>query len=169
MDALAERQAGAVMAPQVEAVGLGKLQRVAVGRAEQAHHVAAGGNAPAGDLDLFAGPAADLLDRALVAQELVDGAFHERRVGSQARKLVGIADQRQHSVADQVLRGLVTGPQQEHAVGQQFLLAPRVAAAVTVCLQGGNQSSEAHTSELQSLMRISYADLFLKTKNELNT
>src|SRR3546814_14666492 len=89
MDALAERQAGAVMAPQVEAVGLGKLQRVAVGRAEQAHHVAAGGNAPAGDLDLFAGPAADLLDRAPVAPELLDGAFHERRVGRQAGHLAG--------------------------------------------------------------------------------
>src|SRR3546814_2120471 len=31
------------------------------------------------------------------------------------------------------------------------------------------QRSEEHTSELQSLMRISYADSCLKTKKELNT
>src|SRR3546814_8149414 len=34
-------------------------------------------------------------------------------------------------------------------------------------LQGG-QRSEEHTSELQSLMRISYAVFCLKTKNKLN-
>src|SRR3546814_2345125 len=35
-------------------------------------------------------------------------------------------------------------------------------------LQGGGSRSEEHTSELQSLMRISYAVLCLKKKNNIN-
>src|SRR3546814_6596927 len=43
-------------------------------------------------------------------------------------------------------------------------------AANVLRMQSGNLRSEAHTSELQSLMRISYAVLRLKKKNKhINT
>src|SRR3546814_10541372 len=40
---------------------------------------------------------------------------------------------------------------------------------VTVDVRGTGQRSEEHTSELQSLMRISYAVLCLKKKNNIHT
>src|SRR3546814_5080255 len=43
------------------------------------------------------------------------------------------------------------------------------AAGVAIVPQGGNTRSEEHTSELQSLMRISYAVFCLKKKNTLTT
>src|SRR3546814_1997186 len=42
--------------------------------------------------------------------------------------------------------------------------AQRVAQRLQGGLQGGVERSEEHTSELQSLMRISYADFCLKKK-----
>src|SRR3546814_10251448 len=45
----------------------------------------------------------------------------------------------------------------------------RYAASVLQCAPRGWARSEEHTSELQSLMRISYAVLCLKKKNNLYT
>src|SRR3546814_6355492 len=50
------------------------------------------------------------------------------------------------------------------------LIAQPVAAAESVFLKGNHEDrSEEHTSELQSLMRISYAVFCLKTKKKHNT
>src|SRR3546814_5712710 len=44
------------------------------------------------------------------------------------------------------------------------MLSPDDFLLVTASIIGGNSRSEEHTSELQSLMRISYAVFFLKKK-----
>src|SRR3546814_9024073 len=43
-----------------------------------------------------------------------------------------------------------------------------ISGILAVCLQKNEKRSEEHTSELQSLMRISYADFCLKKKNKLH-
>src|SRR3546814_1345156 len=48
------------------------------------------------------------------------------------------------------------------------LLRPDRAAAVPVAQRAGGTRSEEHTSELQSLMRISYAVFCLKNKKKTN-
>src|SRR3546814_5847020 len=65
-------------------------------------------------------------------------------------------------------------PQQEHGPGRQYINGQKcrgVAAMIGVEEEGGKIDeispflrSEEHTSELQSLMRISYADFCLKKK-----
>src|SRR3546814_8917288 len=47
--------------------------------------------------------------------------------------------------------------------------APRAKVSFTACLYDSPVRSEEHTSELQSLMRISYAVFCLKKKNQHNT
>src|SRR3546814_20159119 len=50
-----------------------------------------------------------------------------------------------------------------HEFGQRFLAGERIAGAQGQCI--GRLRSDEHTSELQSLMRISYAVFCLKKKN----
>src|SRR3546814_9210658 len=51
-------------------------------------------------------------------------------------------------------------------IGIIYESRPNVTAdAAALCLRSGNARSEEHTSELQSLMRISYAVFCLTTKN----
>src|SRR3546814_7346196 len=55
--------------------------------------------------------------------------------------------------------GMMVSPKAAKALGDKFATAP-------VC-SGAVRRSEEHTSELQSLMRISYAVFCLKKKNDL--
>ena len=64
-------------------------------------------------------PVAELV-RALEAQELLDRAPDELRLGEQPRLLVGPVEQHAEAVADQVGRRLVAGVEQEDAVVQQL-------------------------------------------------
>src|SRR3546814_3148563 len=59
-------------------------------------------------------------------------------------------------------------PQQanEGRVPVLFYLAGLTCTEETFMIKGGAQRSEEHTSELQSLMRISYAVFCLKKKNQ---
>jgi hypothetical protein len=50
------------------------------------------------------------LDRVVVADEVLDGAADQRRVGAQGGQLVRVVQQREHAAADQVHRGLVAPP-----------------------------------------------------------
>src|SRR3546814_6162621 len=55
-------------------------------------------------------------------------------------------------------------PEMRHRLARRALLQQH--AAIRVDQSGGDHRSEEHTSELQSLMRISYAVFCLKKKNE---
>ena len=110
VDAGGERQVAVGVRP-VEAQGVRVVEhrRVVVGRAEDRHHGGAGR-----DLDVAVAhglhrDADRLLHRTVVAQQLVDGRRVERRVVAPAGELVGVAQQGQHAVADQVDGGLVAG------------------------------------------------------------
>src|SRR3546814_8244082 len=55
-----------------------------------------------------------------------------------------------------------------HCLGTETLLA-KLEALYTTAFEGQYYRSEEHTSELQSLMRISYAVFCLKKKKNMNT
>src|SRR3546814_4023183 len=102
---------------------------------------------------------------ALVAAEAAVESAHDggvafagvlfERVAEQAQRLPWVEAGRW--VGQRLVR-----PQAEAGVGQLF---PREAEA-RVALAGGGERSEEHTSELQSLMRISYAVFWLKNKTQ---
>src|SRR3546814_9182398 len=52
---------------------------------------------------------------------------------------------------------------------KDFLIARRIVPCRLQKVEGGGERSEEHTSELQSLMRISYAVFCLKKKTKTNT
>src|SRR3546814_7090702 len=60
--------------------------------------------------------------------------------------------------------GVATGPTARAKLARIVRKAPEVVVKVT----GRQRRSEEHTSELQSLMRISYAVFCLKKKNQTN-
>src|SRR3546814_4903417 len=72
--------------------------------------------------------------------------------------------------------GIVSAPQNLVEAGESFgatksqlLWKVELPHALPTIMAGLTQRSEEHTSELQSLMRISYAVFCLKKKNNINT
>ena len=55
-----------------------------------------------------------MLHGPVVTQQFVDGSIVERRIVAPSHELVGVAQQRQDAVADQVDGGLVAGDVQQH-------------------------------------------------------
>ena len=60
------------------------------------------------------------LERAFVAQHLLDRGLHERRLGAQPRHLVGKTEQEIEAVGNQHRGGVVSGVEQEDAVVHQL-------------------------------------------------
>src|SRR6202044_2604878 len=120
VDAVAEGLVAADLAADVEAVPLGKVAFVAVGRAVQQHHDAALGHRLAVELDV-SGDVTGLHGRGrLEAQQLLDGVVDERPVGHQLGPLVRMATQDLAGEADQAGRGLVPGAGQQADVGEDL-------------------------------------------------
>ena len=69
----------------------------------------AGEQLRAGELHVLEGRARKKNDRRLVAEHLFDGALEERAVAAEQRQLVGVLEQREEPVPDQVARRLVSG------------------------------------------------------------
>jgi hypothetical protein len=77
---VAEGEVVILAPPEVQGVGVLESARIAVRRREQAEHDPAAADAGAGDLEVGRGDAVGRLDRAVVAQELLDRARAERRI-----------------------------------------------------------------------------------------
>lgn len=77
----------------VEMVGIRELGRIPVRSSEQQKHPVAGANLDISDRDVVASPAAGKLRRAVLAQQLLDGAAQACGVGSQIFELFGVAQQ----------------------------------------------------------------------------
>src|SRR3546814_6970470 len=84
-------------------------------------------------------------------------------------------------VAGQICHAAAATPEQAKAISEGFtvitdiflrlvkmIIAPLVLATLVAGIAHMNDRSEEHTSELQSLMRISYAVFCLKKKNKTN-
>src|SRR3546814_2243867 len=102
-----------------------------------------------------------------------DGCSSDRRAGGpkaeKGRQLESVRDQAQQRLVDHTASMQSSAPQLALLSRKQDLNAARVAANNTSFRFRSvlsRQRSEEHTSELQSLMRISYAVFCLKKKTE---
>ena len=132
MHARAEGDMAVGLAAGIEAVGLGELRGIAVGRTDADMDVGAGRQPLAADLEVGRQAAVAELVGALEAQPFLDAALQQPGVLAQPPQLVGKAQQRVDRVADQVGRRLVAGVQQEDAVLHQLLVAQPLAVDFAV-------------------------------------
>ena len=115
-----------VLAPHVQLLGIGKLVRIAIRRAQVEEEPGATSDGPPAQLHVLDGNAGHGLGRPVVAHELLDGQGGQARVGGQSRQLGGMPEQGHDPVADQVRRGFVPGEKQQHAGCHQLVLAESV-------------------------------------------
>ena len=134
--AAAERHDLRLLACDVEAVRLREDGRIAVARAEQDDDLFALRDRRLGDLDVRRRGSRRQLDRRVVAQQLLDGGLDGGAVLEQVQ-LVAVAQEREHAVADEVLRRLVSGDEDQDAQAEQLLLRQ-----LLVVLLGGDERGQ---------------------------
>src|SRR5262249_42574768 len=100
---------------------------VAIGRADGGDDHASARDLATADLRVSIGDPGRPLDRAVVAQEFLNGRRDERRIAFELCHLVGMLEKGKRAIADQIHRGLVTGNEQEQAHGEQLALVKLVA------------------------------------------
>src|SRR5438105_7689093 len=130
VNAESERQMPVRFARDIQSVGLGELRRIAVGGADTDGDARIRRKPEAADLDIRGGDAVAELDRAFIAEELLDRRLHRFRVpvpGDQSLLLVGPFAERMQRAADEIGRRLVTGVEQEDALMQELGLGKRIA------------------------------------------
>ena len=93
---------------------------VAVGRGGHRHHERAGLDGAAADLERRHRDAPGHLHRGVEPQALLDRVGDEGRVVAEPGELVGVAQQLQRAVADEVDRGLVAGDEQQAQLVEQL-------------------------------------------------
>lgn len=122
MDALTEREVLVVRAGDVQRVGIREPFRVVV-RGRVHEHLAFRDEHPTDDA-VFSGEAfSRCLHRTVVAQQSFDRRLDERGVVFQLLELIGVLQQRQHAVADEVDGGFVPSDQQQEHHGEQLAFA----------------------------------------------
>lgn len=131
MDAEAEGKMPVVAATDVETVGIGEDGRVAVRRRQYLEHPVAGFHHPAAEFVIRGDHPHLRQRRAVPAQHFLHRAGRQRLVAvgfAQALHLVGMPQQRQQPVAQQMRGGFMAGEQQQHAGGNQLVAAHEIAA-----------------------------------------
>jgi len=130
----AEGEVTVVGPAEIEAVGVGKASGIAVGGPHHGDDGLAAADELVAEDDVLGRQASGVLAGTLVAQQLLDRGRDQRRVAPQALELVGMAQQRQHAVADQVRGRLLPPHHRDDAIGDHLVLGE----PVTVHL-GGEQ------------------------------
>jgi hypothetical protein len=118
---------GIRVAGHLEPVGFVEDLGIVVGGAEVHQEQRALRDTVGVDLDVLERHPDRGLDRTVEAQQLLDGRGPDVRLTTQALELFGLAQQRQHAVADQVGGRLVSGEKDQVAGGQDLLVAQGVA------------------------------------------
>jgi len=113
VDAAAEGQLLVGRAAQVQAVGLGELVGIPVGGAQHGHQQLPFEDGPAAQFEVRCRDPGRPLHRRVPTQQLLDGGLDQLRLVAQPRHLVGVSQEREGAVADQVDRGLVAGDQEQ--------------------------------------------------------
>ena len=113
MVAVAQGEMMIQFAGDIETVRVGEMTRVAIGRRQHGQDEVPAVNRLAAAFHVFRGNAAHELHGAIVPQELLDGRGNQGGVVPKPSQLVGMSEQRDEAVAQQVGGGLVAGGQQE--------------------------------------------------------
>ena len=122
MDPGAERQVARLVSPEVQPIGLGEARGVAVRRAEETEDEAPLRDRNASDLRVARRHPARPLDRAVVAQELLDRAGQEARIVLESPPLLRMPEEGEEPVPDEVHGRLVAGDVEEDAGREQLAL-----------------------------------------------
>ena len=148
MDAAAERDVVRRVAPgEIERVRVvAEVLGIVVGRAEDREDERTGLDALAVDLDVLQRDAPGELHRRVEAQELVDRVADEVGLRAQELELVGMAQECERSVPDQVDGRLVAGDEQ-----QDHLVAQLVGREAVAFLLGGDHRGQQVVGGLASL------------------
>ena len=125
VSAVAEAEVRVGMAPDVEALRIGELRRITIGRGEHAHDLLARLDGLAAEVEIGGRGPHHELERRLVAERLLDGRTGQAGVLVAQAPLIGIAQDVEHAAADRIHCGLVAAVQQEHALRQDLDLAQR--------------------------------------------
>lgn len=123
MDAAAESKVIGRVAADEKRVGVGLMVGIAIRRREDNEDAPAFRNFYAPDTVRHLRGPEKSLDRRFEAQCLVDGRRHEARVRAEREPLVGIRDQGEEQVTEEIRGGLV--PRREAAGGRTRRLPPR--------------------------------------------
>ena len=113
MDAVAEGEVRVRIARDVEAERVGEDALVAVRGRVPERDLVAGADRLAAERDVARRGAAVVGGGARPAQDLLDGAGHERPVGAQRAHLLGMLGEREQAAGDRVARGLGAGDEQQ--------------------------------------------------------
>ena len=127
VDTVAEGDMRVVLTGDIEPVGCGKLRRVMVGRAEHNQDLLVLLNTLAANFDLAKRNPGRHLHRPVVSQELLNRGPNQAGGGPESGQLLGMPQQGQQPVANQIHRRLMAGRKQEDDVGQQLVFAQPVA------------------------------------------
>ena len=126
--AVAEGEMSRSGAGEVQTVRVGVARGVAVGGAEHDERLLPLAHADSTENEIVSGDAGGDLDGAVVAQELIDGSGAEVGMLSEPVELVGVLEQRERAVADQVRGRLMTGGEQQQAHRDDLVRLERDAA-----------------------------------------
>lgn len=127
MGPMPERQVALRLTSHVEPIGVGEPGRVAIGGREHQVHQLSLTDRLAADRQILSRLPIHELDRPVVAEELLDSVGNQRRLLEQQTELVGVAQQSQQAVADQVRGRLMTGRQEQIGIRDQLRLAEPIA------------------------------------------
>jgi hypothetical protein len=123
----AESQVTVVPTADVQPVRIGELDRVAVGGGDQDEDLLTAPDELVAERDVLECQPSEGLDRRVVAEELFDRAPDQLGVLPQPTEFVGMAEERQHAVADEPDRRLVAGHEEQDAGGEQLVHAQPLA------------------------------------------
>ena len=123
----AEGEVAVVRPADVEPIGVREPLGVAVGRGHHRDDRLPLADRPAAELAVRRGEPGGVLDRALEAEELLDGRWDEPGLAAQELPLVGVSQQREHPVGDQVRRRLQPADHRDDRVGDDLVLGQPVA------------------------------------------
>jgi hypothetical protein len=125
--AAAERQRLYVGTRDVQPVRVGIARGVAIPGTQQGEDLLAGGNGHAADIDTRLGHSVHELRRAVVAQELVGEIAKQRRITPQQGELIGMLQETQQAVAEEVGGGLETRREQQRRERHQLIIGQSIA------------------------------------------
>ncbi|GGI89150.1 hypothetical protein GCM10011581_27830 [Saccharopolyspora subtropica] len=125
---MAEGEVPAVGAGDVQFLRAGGVRRVTVGGRQPHQHGAALGDGDSAQFHVLGGKArCGAFHRPVVAQQFLDRTGQQVRFVAQQPQLVGVGEQGQHPVADEVDGGLMARDEQQLHHAEQFPLGQLVA------------------------------------------
>ena len=114
MNAVAKGERSTVIACHIEPVGIAELLRIAVSCSEEEYKLLTTSNPMATQLVVLQHHARGELHRAVVTEQLLNRAGDPLGIATEELQLLGIAQQRDYPVCDQVGRSLVSRDEEQN-------------------------------------------------------